>query len=172
LVLGPLDEPMLAFVIAFAHDARSLSSIAAVAIAMCSVAGSAVGYARHATLHTATSLTRPATVMAVAAVALVVVPWPPAMALAAFTFGVGIASFWNTAQARILQLRPGQAGTVSAVITTIEFAAFGIPIAFGAVADAMGVGAGLACYAVTAIALALLVTRAPAEHAPHEAHRA
>jgi MFS family permease len=161
MLLGPLDEPFLAFVIAFAHDARSLSSAAAVTIAMCSVAGSVVGYARHASRTTSTSLRRPATVMAAAAVALVAVPWPVAMAAAAFTFGLAIASFWNTAQAQMLQLRPGQTGTVSAVITTIEFAAFGLPIAFGAVADAMGVAAGLACYAATAVALALLVRRQP-----------
>jgi MFS family permease len=162
MLLGPLDEPFLAFVIAFAQDARS----------MCSVAGSVVGYARHAKRVRSTPLRRPATVMALAAVALVALPWPLAMAAAAFVFGLAIASFWNTAQSQILQLRPGQTGTVSAVITTIEFAAFGLPIAFGAVADAIGVGAGLACYAASAIALAVLVTRAPAASATYEADRA
>jgi predicted MFS family arabinose efflux permease len=156
LLLGPLDEPFLAFLIAFARDVRSLSSAAAVAIAMCSVAGSVVGFARRTSSATATPLVRPATVMAAAAVVLVVLPWPLTMAAAAFVFGLGLASFWNTAQAQILQLRPGQTGTVKAVITTIEFAAFGLPIAYGAVADAMGVAAGLSCYAATAIALALL----------------
>jgi predicted MFS family arabinose efflux permease len=172
LLLGPLDEPFLAFVIAFARDVRSLSSAAAVAIAMCSVAGSVVGFARYASRATTTTLTRPASVMAAAAVALVVLPWPATMAVAAFAFGLGLASFWNTVQVQILQLRPGQTGTVKAVITTIEFAAFGVPIAFGAVADAMGVASGLACYAGTAIALAVLVTHAPAVRATREADRA
>ena len=61
---------------------------------------------------------------------------------------------------------------IAGLITTIEFTAFGVPVAFGAVADAMGVAAGLACYAATAIALAVLVTRAPAACAPYEADRA
>lgn len=172
VLLGPLDEPFLAFVIAFAQDARSLSPASAVAIAMCSVVGSVVGFARHASRTSPASLARPAAVMAAAAIALVVLPWPVTMGAAAFTFGLAIASFWNTTQARILQLRPGQAGTVSAVITTIEFAAFGLPIGFGAVADALGVAAGLACYAATAVALAVFVTRAPGEPARRVAARA
>jgi hypothetical protein len=58
-------------------------------------------------------------------------------------------------------LRPGQTGTVKAVISTVEFAGFGLPIAYGAIADAHGVATGFACYAATAVALAVLCTRAP-----------
>ncbi|MCU1426154.1 MAG: transporter [Actinomycetia bacterium] len=166
-LLGPLDEPFLAFLIAFAERHRSMSASGAVALAMCSVVGSVVGFGLRAVRRTGPTgtLTRPAVVMACAAAALVVVPWVPGLVVAAFAFGAALAAFWNTADARILSLRPGQAGTVKAVITTLEFGAFGLPIAYGAVADARGMTAGLACYAATAILLAVLVTRAPDDRA-------
>jgi predicted MFS family arabinose efflux permease len=164
-LLVPLDEPFLAFLIAFVEHERGLSAAAAVAVAMCSVAGELFGYARQARARNAESapLGRYGTVMAVAAVALVVVRSPVALVAGAFAFGVGMSQLWNTLHARILQVRPGQAGTVTAVVTTLEFAGFALPVLFGTVADARGVGAGLACYAATAVALALLVTRAPRE---------
>jgi predicted MFS family arabinose efflux permease len=163
VLLGPLDEPFLAFLIAYAERDRSLPAPAAVALAMCSVAGSVVGYGFHGLRRhgPGATLTRPAAAMAAAAALIVVVPWVPLIGLAAFAFGVALASFWIVAQARILTLRPGQTGSVKAVISTIEFAAFGLPVLYGVAADAYGVRAGLACYAATALALALLVTRAP-----------
>jgi sugar phosphate permease len=129
---------------------------------MCSVAGEVVGFALRAVRHrSAATMTRPAALMAVCAVVVVFVPSLPVIAVAAFMFGIGLAAFWNVAQTRILWLRPGQAGSVKAVITTLEFGAFGLPILYGAVADAHGVHAGLACYAATACAMAILVLFAP-----------
>ncbi len=72
-------------------------------------------------------------------------------------FGFGIIGFWTALQARVLKLRPGQAGTVSAVVSTIEFSGFLIPIGIGIVVDAHGLRAGLACYAVLALLLLVLV---------------
>jgi hypothetical protein len=57
----------------------------------------------------------------------------------------------------VLLLRPGQAGTVSAVVSTIEFAGFLIPIGIGVVVDAHGLRAGIACYAALALLLAAIV---------------
>src|SRR5215471_20823876 len=95
--------------------------------------------------------------MAVSAIGLVVLPSPALLASSAFAFGVAMAMFWTTVHAQILQLRPGQAGSVNAVVSTVEFSAFGLPILYGAVADRAGVHAGMACYALTAVALAVLV---------------
>jgi hypothetical protein len=75
----------------------------------------------------------------------------------ALVFGFGIIGFWTALQSRVLLLRPGQAGTVSAVVSTIEFAGFLIPIGIGVVVDEHGLHAGIACYAVLAVALAVLV---------------
>jgi FSR family fosmidomycin resistance protein-like MFS transporter len=163
LLLGPLDESFLAFLIAFAQEERSLSPSGAICLALCCVSGSVVGFARCSVRHTGpvATLTRPAAVMAVSAAVMAVVPIAVLIAPAAFGFGYGLAAFWNTAQARMLQLRPGQTGTVKAVVTTIEFAGFGLPIAYGAVADRFGVAAGFGCYVATAVALLVLVSRAP-----------
>jgi predicted MFS family arabinose efflux permease len=158
LLLGPLDEALLAFLIAFSEQARGLSPTAAVAIGMCTIAGSVVGFlARSVHRGAAPTMTRPACVMAVSTVGLVVFPWPPLLAASAFTFGVAMAMFWTTVHAGILQLRPGQAGSVNAVVSTVEFSGFVLPILFGVVADRAGVRAGMSCYALTAVALALLV---------------
>jgi hypothetical protein len=42
-------------------------------------------------------------------------------------------------------------------VSTIEFAGFVIPISIGAVVDAHGLRAGIACYAVVAVVLAVIV---------------
>jgi hypothetical protein len=60
-------------------------------------------------------------------------------------------------QARTLRLRRTQVGTVKAVTTTIEAAAWVLPVVTGRVADEAGVGAGLGTYAAIAWALALVV---------------
>jgi hypothetical protein len=51
-------------------------------------------------------------------------------------------------------VRPGQAGTVKAVVTVIETVGWGLPLLAGAVADRVDVTAGLATYAAIAWALA------------------
>jgi predicted MFS family arabinose efflux permease len=161
MLLGPLDEALLAFLIAFAEQARGMSSTAAIAIGMCTIAGSVVGFFARSLHRGATpTMTRPACVMAASAVGLVLFPWTVVLASCAFTFGVAMAMFWTTVHAGILQLRPGQAGSVNAVVSTVEFSGFGLPILFGVVADRAGVHAGMACYALTAIALAILVCTA------------
>jgi predicted MFS family arabinose efflux permease len=161
MLLGPLDEALLAFLIAFSEQARGLSPTAAIAIGMCTIVGSVVGFlARSLPRGDPPTMTRPACVMAIAVAGFVVVPWPLVLASCALAFGVAMAMFWTTVHAGILQLRPGQAGSVNAVVSTVEFSGFGLPILFGVVADRAGVHAGMACYALTAIALAVLVSTA------------
>jgi predicted MFS family arabinose efflux permease len=163
VLLGPLDESLLAFLIAFAQEQRGLSPTVALVLAMGTIVGAIVVFAVRALrpIDPVGSLVPSAVAMAVTTVALVVFGSTAAMAGAAFAFGAAIAAFWAHLHPRILLLRPGQTGTVKAVISTVEFLGFGLPIAYGAVADAHGVTAGFACYAATAIALAVLCTRAP-----------
>jgi hypothetical protein len=56
----------------------------------------------------------------------------------------------------VLLLRPGQAERCRRS-STIEFAGFVIPISIGAVVDAHGLRTGIACYAVVAVVLAVIV---------------
>jgi predicted MFS family arabinose efflux permease len=168
LLLGPLDESLLAFLIAFAQDERGLSSTVALLLAMSTILGAIATFTVRALRPTdpVGSLAPSTVAMAVTTVALLWFSSTLAMAAAAFAFGSAIAAFWAHLHPRILVLRPGQTGTVKAVISTVEFLGFGLPIAYGAVADAHGVTAGFACYAATAVALALLCTRAPTPVVP------
>ena len=124
MLLGPLDEPFLAFLIAHLQRTDGMSRTLATAIAMLTVVGAAVGaleQARRAPPNP--PLVRPALVagsvtsIALAPTAVLVLP-------GALVFGFGMIGFWTALQARVLLLRPGQAGTVSAVVSTIEFAGF------------------------------------------------
>jgi hypothetical protein len=84
----------------------------------------------------------------------------PALAaqmLAALLFGLSSAAFYATLQAHILALRPGQAGSVSAVVGLIGMAGMGFPLAAGAVSDAVGLAAGVALYAVVPAGVLALV---------------
>ncbi len=111
------------------------------------LAGS-IHQARHAPPNP--PLVRPAVLLAVAVTSIALAPTAVLVLPGAFVFGFGIIGFWTALQARVLLLRPGQAGTVSAVVSTIEFSGFVIPVAIGVVVDAHGLPAGIACYAALA----------------------
>jgi len=155
LLLFPLDEPFLAFLIATLEH-RGLGRGAATAVAALAIVGALVEFARRARVSrpaTADALVSSAALL-VATTLAVLVPWIPLVLVAAFVFGAAIAVFWVTLQAHMFTLHPGRVGTVKAAVTTIELGGFTIPVAAGAVADAAGVGAGLAVF--TAVAVALL----------------
>jgi predicted MFS family arabinose efflux permease len=158
MLLGPLDEPFLAFLIAHLQRTDGMSRTIATAIAMLTVVGAAIGaleQARRAPPNP--PLVRPALIVAVAVTSIALAPTAVLVLPGAVVFGFGMIGFWTALQARVLLLRPGQAGTVSAVVSTIEFAGFVIPIGIGVVVDAHGLRAGIACYAVLAVLLAAIV---------------
>lgn len=74
--------------------------------------------------------------------------------VASLLIGTFLVRVWIDVQARVLTVRPGQAGTVKAVVTVIETVGWGLPLLAGAVADRVDVTAGLATYAAVAWALA------------------
>jgi FSR family fosmidomycin resistance protein-like MFS transporter len=157
-LLGPLDEPFLAFLIARLQRTDGLSAAGATAIAMVTIVGALIGSAQQARHAPPTPpLMRPAITVAVAVTLVAVAPSALLVLPGALVFGFGIIGFWTALQARVLKLRPGQAGTVSAVVSTIEFSGFLIPIGIGVVVDMYGLRAGLACYAVLAGLLLALV---------------
>jgi predicted MFS family arabinose efflux permease len=100
---------------------------------------------------------RPAVTVAVAVTLVAVAPSALLVLPGALVFGFGIIGFWTALQARVLKLRPGQAGTVSAVVSTIEFSGFLIPIGIGMLVDAHGLRAGIGCYALLALLLVAIV---------------
>ena len=157
MLLSPLDEPFLAFLIAHLQRTDGMSRTIATAIAMLTVVGAFVGaleQARRAPPNP--PLVRPALLVAAAVTSIALAPTAVLVLPGALVFGFGMIGFWTALQARVLLLRPGQAGTVSAVVSTIEFTGFVIPIAVGVVVDAHGLRAGIACYAVLALLLAAI----------------
>src|SRR5262249_13380828 len=145
LLLGPLEEPFVALLLSYLQRVRGLSPGGATAIALAWSIGAMVALAstsRAGYRPTARALPRAAAIIAGAAFACVVVPWPLAIALCSAGSGFGMCRFFVAVMARIIDIRPGQLGTVSAVVTTIEFTGFLFPLAAGVVADARGITAG------------------------------
>jgi MFS family permease len=154
MLLGPLDEPLLAFLIAHLENARGLTEAGATLIAGLTVVGEFVGYA---TLRRrAGNLTSDGALLAVSTTALVAAPEAITASVAAVLVGVFLIRVWLDLQARVLTLRPGQAGTVKATVSTIETVGWALPLLAGAIADAVDVTAGLVTYAVIAWGFALV----------------
>ena len=158
---GLLDEPFFGFTLAYLDDVRGLSQAVANAIVGAGVLGGLCGFLAVPALTPRMSrrrlmlVTGAITGMAIAL--LIAVPFAPLQAAAAFVFGFAGATFYSVLQASYLGLRPGQAGTTGAVVSTIGLAGVGFPVLVGAVADAHGLTAGLALYAVVPVAMVALL---------------
>lgn len=152
MLLGPLDEPMLAFLIAHLQQARGLTETGATLIAALSVVGAFVGYATLRRWKNAPALD--VALLAMATSALVAAPDALTASGVSLLVGVFLVRVWVALQARVLRIRPGQAGTVKAAVALIETAGWGLPLVAGAVADHANVTAGLGTYAAVAWALA------------------
>lgn len=153
MLLGPLDEPLVAFMIAHLEQARGLTEAGATLVAAFSVLGAFVGYA---TLRARRGvLPVDAVALAAATTGVVLAPEAITAALASLLVGTFLIRVWIDVQARQLTMRPGQAGTVKAVVNVIETVGWLLPVAAGAVADRLDVTAGLATYAAIAWALAI-----------------
>jgi hypothetical protein len=75
--------------------------------------------------------------------------------VAAFALGFGVDGCWLEIQAATLRVRPGQTGTVDAVVSVISLAGAGAPLLAGRLADVSGLGAALWCYVAAAAVLAV-----------------
>ncbi|HEX5096716.1 MAG TPA: MFS transporter, partial [Acidimicrobiia bacterium] len=123
LLLGPLDEPFLAFLIATLEREQHLSAWLATAIVVSSIAGNLVGFLQTGRAgHTPAPLAMAsnAAILACTTAIAVVAPWPVVI-VAIFVSGWATAHFFIALMDRIVALHPGRLGTVQAVITTVEF---------------------------------------------------
>jgi hypothetical protein len=140
---------------------RALSPTAATAIISVAVAAGIVGYlavpAFTSRASSRTVLLASSALLVLAVPLLVAAPLVPLQILAALTFGFAGATFYSVLQATYLGLRPGQAGTSQAVVSTIGLLGIGFPALVGMMADAFGLAAGLALYAAVPLAILLLV---------------
>jgi fucose permease len=160
LLMGPLDESFLAFLIAKLQRVDGLSLGLATLVAMFTIVGTGIGFAAAPRLR-APSLVRAAAQLTVGAAVCGLSPWLPVTIAAALCFGFALARGWMAVKLQAIDIRPERRGTVSAVVSTIEFTGFVLPLLAGVVADAHGLTAGLACYVLIAFALfALALTYA------------
>lgn len=164
LLLGPFDEPLVGFTIALLEQERGASGAVAAMVAFVGVSGGLVSYTvlarRFEAVDDRRLLLGSVTAMAVGAVVVAVVPVLAVVALAAFVTSVGLNLAWLAVQHRSLTLRPGQVGTTKAVLGTIEFTGFWIPVAIGALADRAGLVPAVGAYGILGAALVALAWRA------------
>jgi MFS family permease len=156
-LLSLLDEDFLAFAIAFLRQERGHSDTLAVVVATFAVSGGILGFALMASRLGRRPVRARLTAAAVCLLAgTVLVPTAPSaglQALGAFTVMVGLAGAWVTIETVFLTIRPGLAGTVSAVVSLVSLPAAAVPLLVGALADRLGLAVALSVYAGVAAAL-------------------
>ncbi len=136
---------------------RGASTAIATGVALVGVSGGLLSYTVLARRFEAVGdhrlLLGSVSAMAVGAVVMAVAPVVAVVALAALVTSVGLNLAWLALQHRSLTLRPGQVGTTKAVLGTIEFTGFWIPVAIGVLADRAGLVVAVASYGVLGAAL-------------------
>jgi hypothetical protein len=156
-LFGLLDEPFLGFTVAFLERERGLPPAAATLIVSVAVAAGIAGFLS-VPLFTARwpsgrLLPALAAALGLAIAALITAPVAALQVAAAGAFGFSGALFFALLQATYLALRPGQAGTSQAVVSTIGFFGIGFPALVGAASDAFGLTTGLGLYAAVPLAM-------------------
>ncbi|HEX3406240.1 MAG TPA: MFS transporter, partial [Caulobacteraceae bacterium] len=148
---GLLDEPLDGFMIAYCERVRRLTPALATVPVVALLVGGMVGFAAFERI--AGRRAPRAVILASAAATVGALPvaiflsWLPLQILGAFGFGLAGAVLYTSLQGAVLALRPGQAGATSAVVGAVGMIGMAFPALVGAIADAYGLGAGLALYA-------------------------
>lgn len=158
-----LDEPLLAFLIAYLDEVAGRGPGMAVLLSTGALVGGLIGYGLAERLIPDDT---PGVVLApsalAAALSLPVLAFGPqawVVVAGGLAFGVSGAIFYTALQSLVLTLRPGQAGSTGAVVSVIGLAGAGFPALVGWTSDQWGLGAGLGLY-VAVPALLLILTLA------------
>jgi MFS family permease len=159
-LLALVDEPYLAFLILFLLQVRGVPTPVGILVAMADLAGAALGSIVAAGLLDR----RPRTVMTACGVGMVVglavlitATSLPVMFIAAGLNGVCGAIAWVGIDARVLGLRPGQAGATIAVVSAIGLAEIPVPAVIGLIADNRGLFAAMSVYVGVVVLMTLLM---------------
>lgn len=156
-----LDEPLLGFLIAYLETTRHLPPTLAIAVASAILVGGLIGFVTVAVvpsrLVATQALVGSVVIIGLSLAALVAAPVTALQASSAVVFGFAGAVFYSMFQARYLTLRPGQAGTSQALLSTMSLAGIGYPALVGAVADRWGLAGGLSLYIIVPAAMLLLL---------------
>jgi predicted MFS family arabinose efflux permease len=154
------DEPFLAFAIAYLVASRDQSAGVAALTAGVGLAGG-VAAAAWASRAERSEITPSAiAALLVGGVgALVLAAHPVVAALGAAGVGAAVNLAWISLEARVLTLRPGQAGTTSAVVSAVAQVAVLVPLVAGLVADGAGVTTAMQLYLALAVVFAMVNSR-------------
>lgn len=155
-----LDEPLLAFLIAYLDQVAGYGPGLAVILSAGALVGGLLGHSQAGRLIPATAPGRVLVPAALAtALSLPVMAFGPQAWLVVgggLVFGFSGAVFYTALQSLVLTLRPGQAGSTGAVVSAIGLAGAGFPALVGLAADAGGLAAGLGLYAAVPAAMLAL----------------
>lgn len=152
LLMGPFDEPLTGFTIALVERDLGGSAVVATLVALVGLSGGIFTYTvlarRVVNISDSRLLVVSGLTMTAGAAAIAAAAGPALVAVGAFVTSIGVNVGWLGLQHRTLTLRPGEVGSTKAVVTTIEFAGAAVPIGIGAVADAAGLVAAVAVFAM------------------------
>jgi predicted MFS family arabinose efflux permease len=151
------DEPFLAFAIAYLVATRGQPAGMAALTAGVGLAGGVAAAAWASRVERSEIAPAAVAALLVGGVgAIVLAPHPVVAALGAAGVGAAVNLAWISLEARILTLRPGQAGTTSAVVSAVAQVAVLVPLIAGVVADGAGVSTALLLYLALALVFALV----------------
>lgn len=151
------DEPFLAFAIAYLVATRGQPAGMAALTAGVGLAGGVAAAAWASRVERREITVRaPAALLVGGVGAIVLAAHPLVAALGAAGVGAAVSLAWISLEARVLTLRPGQAGTTSAVVSAVAQVAVLVPLVAGVVADHAGITAVLLVYLALAVAFAVV----------------
>jgi predicted MFS family arabinose efflux permease len=154
------DEPFLAFAIAYLVTTRGQPAGVAALTAGVGLAGGVAAAAWASRVERAEITPSAVAVLLVGGVgAIVAAPHPVVAALGAAGVGAAVNLAWISLEARVLRLRPGQAGTTSAMVSAVAQLAVLVPLVAGVLADRAGVPTALLLYLALALVFATLNRR-------------
>jgi predicted MFS family arabinose efflux permease len=151
------DEPFLAFAIAYLVATRGQPAGVATLTAGVGLAGGVAAAAWASRVERSGITPSTVGVLLVGGVgAIVLAAHPLVTALGAAGVGAAVNLAWISLEARVLTLRPGQAGTTSAVVSAVAQVAVLVPLVAGVVADGAGVTTALLLYLAMAVVFAMV----------------
>jgi len=151
------DEPFLAFAIAYLVATRGQPAGVAALTAGMGLAGGVAAAAWASRVERSEITVRSLAALLIGGVgAIVLAAHPLVAALGAAGVGAAVSLAWISLEARVLTLRPGQAGTTSAVVSAVAQVAILVPLVAGVVADHAGITTALLVYLVLAVVFAMV----------------
>ncbi|HEV7652131.1 MAG TPA: MFS transporter [Actinophytocola sp.] len=166
-VIVAFDDTFVGFTVAFLTTDRGLTPAVATLAAGAAMVGGIAAAAWASRANRRRIGLRPCAALMFAGVLVLFVPNVVAATVGTAAVGAAVNLAWIILQARYMTLRPGQAGTTSAVAEAVANVGVLMPLAIGIVADHQGLTVAMALYVLLAgVFLASTRRRVSADGAP------